>query len=291
VGHAFERHKESLRTNAPDSNARPLRMDDLSRYNRDRWNALAAAGVEFSLPWLDLDQATARVRIDALGLLGDLAGKRVLCLAGGGGQQSAAFGILGAIVTVFDLSDEMLARDQAAAAHYKTDICTIQGDLRDMSALEDDSFDVVWHAHSLTFVPDINPIYDGVSRVLRTGGIYHVSAWNPLAYGADERWTGEGYLLRGSYVEGAEAVSGEGVWDFVDGDGHSKQVAAPREFQHTLTALVNGLIQRGFVLLNLHEEPDGNTSATPGSWDHFCSVVPPWICIWALKRPELLKRT
>jgi SAM-dependent methyltransferase len=266
-------------------------MDDLSRFNRDRWNALAAAGVEFSRPWLDLDQATAQVRIDPLGLVGELAGKRVLCLAGGGGQQSAAFGILGAVVTVFDLSDEMLARDRAAAAHYKIGIRAIQGDLRDMSALEDDSFDVIWHAHSLPFVPDLKPVYDGVTRLLRSGGIYHVSAWNPLAYGADARWTGEGYLLQGSYVEGAESVSNEGFWDIIDGEGNAKQVAGPREFRHTLTALVNGLIQRGFVLLDLHEEQEGNPTATPGSWDHFCSVAPPWICIWALKQPALFKRT
>jgi SAM-dependent methyltransferase len=266
-----------------------MHMDDLSRHNRERWNALASAGVEFSRPWLDLDQATARARVDPLGLLGDVAGKRVLCLAGGGGQQSVAFRLLGADATVFDLSDEMLERDRAAAAHYKIDIRTIQGDVRDLSALADASFDVVWHAHSLTFVPDLNPVYDGVSRVLRLGGIYHVSAWNPLAYGADARWTGEGYLLQG-YIEGAESVSNEGFWDFVDGDGQTRQVAGPREFQHTLTALVNGLIQRGFVLLDLHEEPVGSTSATPGSWDHFCSVVPPWISIWAVKRPELLNR-
>jgi len=45
-------------------------MDELSRHNRDRWNALAEAGVTFSRPWLDLDEADARQRVDPLGLLG-----------------------------------------------------------------------------------------------------------------------------------------------------------------------------------------------------------------------------
>jgi 2-polyprenyl-3-methyl-5-hydroxy-6-metoxy-1,4-benzoquinol methylase len=60
-------------------------------------------------------------------LLGDISGKRVLCLAAGGGQQSAAFGLLGADVTVFDLSDEMLARDQAAASRYGLPLAVTYG--------------------------------------------------------------------------------------------------------------------------------------------------------------------
>ena len=159
-------------------------MGDLAQHTRERWNGLAAAGVQYSRPWLDLDQATARARVDPLGLLGDLAGKRVLCLAAGGGQQSAAFGMLGADVTVFDLSDEMLARDREAAEHYGLKPRLIQGDAQDLSALADQAFDFV-----------------------------------------------------------------------------------------------------GFVFLDVHEEPHGNGGPKPGSWDPFCSVVPPWLCIWARLAP------
>jgi 2-polyprenyl-3-methyl-5-hydroxy-6-metoxy-1,4-benzoquinol methylase len=53
---------------------------------------------------LQLDTASARACIDPDGWLGALDGLRVLCLASGGGQQSAAFALLGAQVTVVDLS-------------------------------------------------------------------------------------------------------------------------------------------------------------------------------------------
>jgi len=265
-------------------------MDDLARHNRERWNGLAAAGVMYSRPWLDLDEATSRQRVDPLGFVGDVRGKRVLCLASGGGQQSAAFGLLGADVTVFDLSDEMLARDRAAASHYGHKVRTIQGDARDLSPLAGECFDVVWQAHSLTFIPQLDPLFDGVVRVLRPGGVYHVAGWNPLAYGADERWTGKGYLLREGYTEGAEALCGDGYWDIVSEDGQARRVPGPREFRHTLTAIMNGLIGRGFILLDVHEEPHGRTDAAPGSWDHFCSVAPPWLVIWSSLRPDLLKQ-
>ena len=93
-------------------------MDDLARYNRERWEALAQANIGYSRPILDLDPRSAREVLDPYGIMGDVRGRDILCLAGGGGQQSAAFGLLGARVTVYDLSDTQLARDQEAAAHY-----------------------------------------------------------------------------------------------------------------------------------------------------------------------------
>lgn len=110
-------------------------MDEIAKYNRDRWEELAGAGVAYSLPELDLDEQTAREMVDPEGFLGDVAGKDVLCLAGGGGQQSAAFGILGADVTVLDLSKTQLARDREAADHYGLNIESHQGDMRELSRI------------------------------------------------------------------------------------------------------------------------------------------------------------
>src|ERR1700738_3410669 len=108
-------------------------MDEISNYNRERWNALARANALFTRPALHLDAATARQKIDPDGRLGELAGKHVLCLASGGGQESVAFALLGVHVTVCDLSDAQLERDREAAAHYGLSIETVQGDMRDLS--------------------------------------------------------------------------------------------------------------------------------------------------------------
>lgn len=81
-------------------------------------------------------------------------------------------------------------------------------------------------------------------------------------------------------------MCGDGYWDTTDADGKVKRVAGPREFRHTLTALINGLIGRGFVFLDVHEEPHGNGEAEPGSWDQFCSVAPLWLVVWAQWKGE-----
>src|SRR5262245_41585782 len=123
-------------------------MDEITRYNMERWKALVDANALFTRPLLNLDPISAHLRIDPEGRLGSVAGKEVLCLAGGGGQQSADFALLGAKVTVFDLSADQLRRDQEAAAHYGIEIETRQGDMRDLSCFAAASFDIVYHIFS-----------------------------------------------------------------------------------------------------------------------------------------------
>ena len=253
--------------------------NDFLDFNRKRWNALVQAGVSWGRPRLDLDETSARAFVDPHGFIGDVRGKDVLCLASGGGQQTAAFAVLGANVTVLDLSDEMLAGDRLAAAHYHLPIRIEQGDMRDLSRFADASFDVVYHVYSINFVPRVEPVYDGVQRVLRPGGLYFTQVSNPFSFGIDEHdWTGQGYLLRDPYIEGAEAENT--VWDVEDTAGVLRQVAGPREWRHTLSTVLNALAARGFGLLGLWEEQSANPQAESGSWDHFMHIAPPWFSLW-----------
>ena len=141
-------------------------MDELTKYNITRWKALVDADALFTRPALSLDAISARDRLDPEGRLGDVAAKDVLCLACGGGQQSIAFALLKANVTVFDLSEAQLDRDREAAAHFNVDIKTLQGDMRDLSHLAEASFDIVYHSYSLGFVPNAHVVFQQVARVL-----------------------------------------------------------------------------------------------------------------------------
>ena len=161
-------------------------MDKISRFNRERWNALAAANIQYSRPLLALTPAEARVRLDPYGVMAPVAGKDVLCLASGGGQQSIAFALLGARTTVFDLSDAQLARDRQAAENHQVEITIEEGDMRDLSRFAANSFDLVWHAYSINFLPDPRPVLAEVARVLRPGGQYRVQWQNPFLAGVDE---------------------------------------------------------------------------------------------------------
>jgi SAM-dependent methyltransferase len=267
-------------------------MDDVAVYNQVRWQALADANALFTRPALDLDAAVARARVDPDGLLGDLAGQDVLCLAAGGGQQSAAFGVLGARVTVVDLAAAQLERDRQAAAHYGLDINTVQADMRDLSALDTGAYDLVWHGYSLNFVPDPRVVFGDVARVLRPGGHYSLMCANPLVLGLNPRaWSGQGYLLSRPFRGGELLDTEDETWVFRERPPADVTIPAPREYRHTLSTLVAGLSERGFIIRQLSDSPAvwPDPNAKPGTWDHFVAIAPPWLAFWCEYQPASLR--
>jgi len=268
-------------------------MDEIAKYNIERWQALVEANALFTRPALNLDPISARERLDPEGRLGKVAGKDVLCLACGGGQQSVAFALLEAKVTVFDLSEAQLRQDREAAAHFGVDIKILQGDIRDLSRFEDAAFDVVYHSYSLGFVPNTRVVFQQVARVLRHGGLYHFMCANPFFMGMREKdWNGEGYTIKHPYVNRAEITYEDQEWVY-DRSKSGAPIQPPREFRHTLSDLVSGLVEQGFVIQHISDyssfNPDSN--AEPGTWDHFVSIAPPWLSFWAVYRPDVLPRT
>ena len=246
--------------------------DDIARRYLEQFRADVAAGrTEANTPWLDLDVEAYRAysrgeRTTLPGpytdgpvirlMMRDVAGKDVLCLAGGGGQQSAVFSILGANVTVFDLTPEQLAADQRAAEHYGTTVRTVQGDMRDLSALPDAHFDRVYQPISTLFIPDLRELYAGVARVLRPGGLYHSQYAVPLVYMAETLpWDGKGYTLYVTepYVRGTILETADGKVNFSRGQPVS-------EFHHLLSDIINGQITAGFAIRGVWEDPRPDAS-------------------------------
>jgi ubiquinone/menaquinone biosynthesis C-methylase UbiE len=263
-------------------------MDDITKYNRQRWKALAEANALFTRPHTNLDAETAEKMVSPNGKLGDLNGKRVLCLAGGGGQQSIAFGLLGAEVTVVDLSDEQLQRDRQMAKQYQLTMTIKQGDMRDLSMLEGDYFDVIFQTYSLNFVPDAAVVFTQVARVIKYGGIYDLMCANPFAAGMTERdWNGDGYTVSRGYVQGEKMSYQDQDWVY-DRQKYA-EIIPPVEYRQTMSKIINGLTENGFIIKGLQEimADCASINAQPGTWDHFTAVAPPWLNIQALFRPDV----
>jgi ubiquinone/menaquinone biosynthesis C-methylase UbiE len=265
-------------------------MDEAARYNQQRWRALAQANALFTRPQANLDEEQARERIDPRGRYGDLKGKSVLCLASGGGQQSVAFGLLGANVTVVDLSEEQIERDQQMAQHYGLEIAAHQGDMRDLSRFAAESFEIVFHPYSINFVPDATVVFEQIKRILKRGGLYDFMCANPFAAGLHERsWNGEGYTIKEPYLQGQRIQYEDEEW--VYDRTLDVTVPPPVEYRHTLSTLINGLVSRGFVIKAIDEIQayEASIEAAPGTWDHFTAVLPPWFSISTVYQPDILK--
>ena len=128
---------------------------------------------------LELPEPCRRDPSDAV-MMSGVQGMDVLCLAGGGGAQSAVFSLLGARVTVLDLTPEQLEADEIAARHYGYEVTTIQGDVRDLAVLATASFDRVYEPISTLYIPDLREVFRGVAGVLRPGALYFASHAVPL---------------------------------------------------------------------------------------------------------------
>lgn len=267
-------------------------MDAIARYNVERWRALAQANALYTRAAFDLNPGSAQELVDPDGRLGNFTNKDVLCLACGGGQQSAAFGILGANVTVLDISEEQLARDRETAAHYGLDVRTEQGDIRDLSRFDENSFDIVYHGYSLGFVPDPKAVFKEVARVIREGGFYNFGCANPFTIGITEAdWDGNGYPLRYPYIQGEHYTRPEQEWVY-DRSRHDVEIPPSREYRHTLSTLVSGLVETGFLIVHISDYADLHPDADgpPGTWDHFVSIAPPWLSFFTRYQPEILRQ-
>jgi SAM-dependent methyltransferase len=162
--------------------------------------------------------------------------------------------------------------------------------MRDLSRFDEDAFDIVWHPYSLNFVPDARVVFREVARVLRVKGIYQFMCANPFFMGLGRKdWNGTGYALGLPYVEGAEIIYQDESWVF-RGENPDEPIEACKEYRHTLSTLVNGLVEQGFLVLNLWEQHLGtpNINAEPGTSDHFTVIAPPWLIFWATYRPDIL---
>lgn len=260
-------------------------MDQLGKETRARWNALAEANVMHALPFLDYTVEKAETYAYRHQIITEVKGKNVLCLASGGGQDSAAFGLLGANVTVLDISDLMLERDREASFHHGYKVKTIQGDMRDLSALNDNSFDIVWQSYSLNYSPVVAPVFDGVQRILRPHGIYRLAIHNPFGFAISSNWSGLGYPLTGRYIDGEEVTYYQPIWKIEQADGTIVSLPTPKLFRHNLSTVLNNLAQRGFSLLHIEEWMREGENPEPGTWIHFTQCCPLFLDIFFVKKP------
>ena len=267
--------------------ARTAAVDTVGDHNRRMWDRLAAAGIPYTRPQgrPPRDARGKRRFLDDLtyGRIKGLAleGRRVLSLAGGGGWDAILFAELGAATTLFDLSPRQLTTVRRLAKERGTRLRAVQGDMRDLSAFADGSFDLVYHHHSLVFVPDAARVIREVARVLAPGGRYVFSTMHPVTLRMYETWTGSGWGLKQSYFANGPVPAKDPTWSFDD-----VQVEAPTlEYGHRFSDLVNACVRAKLLIEGLWEWSPGDAGGPPGSDDALEQLLPAYIAIRA-RRPS-----
>lgn len=234
-------------------------MTDIVAYNRGAWDHEVASGNPWTVPVTTEVIAAARAGRWHVGLTEQkavpqawfppLAGADVLCLASGGGQQGPILAAAGAQVTVFDNSPAQLERDRSVAQRDGLDLRLVQGDMADLSAFADGSFDLVFHPVSNLFAPDLRPVWREAFRVLRPGGVLLAGFLNPDLYIFDLAAADAGRL------EVRYSLPYADVTDLpADQLAERRRQHLPLEFSHTLATQFGGQLEAGFLLTALYED-------------------------------------
>jgi SAM-dependent methyltransferase len=236
-------------------------------YNRYAWNHQVDKNNKFTIP-VDPKTISAARRGEFNVLLTEtrtvprewfpaFQGLDLLGLACGGGQQCPVFAALGATVTVFDNSPAQLDRDRQVANREGLNIRTVEGDMRDLSAFSNETFDLVFHPVSNVFCPEVRPVWQEIFRVLRKGGLLLAGFANPVYYmfgtHADEQETLQvRYAIPYSDLKDMEPEE----LDICIEEG------IPLEFGHSLTDLIAGQTDAGFAITGFYEDicPDSHLS-------------------------------
>ena len=249
-------------------------MKSVHERNRRAWNERALRGERHTRSVLARDLKNPLPILDPETWLGgNIAGQRVLCLASGGGLQSALCAAAGAIVTVVDLSPAMLDQDRRIAAEHGLDLRLVEASMDDLSVLADASFEIVLQPVSTCYVPDIACVYQQVARVLALGGIYLSQHKQPANLQADANPVPAGYCLREPYYRSGPLPP------VVAGSLHRE--ADSVEFLHRWEELVGSLCRSGFVVEDLIEPRQIGLECTPGSFAHRSLFLPPYVKIKA----------
>ena len=233
---------------------------DVPEYNREAWDRQVENGNQWTVP-VGAEVIEAARRGQWTVLLTDtrpvprvwfpeMAGADVLCLASGGGQQAPTFAAAGANVTVLDNSPKQLAQDRFVAERESLDLKTVKGDMRDLSAFADESFDLVFHPVSNLFVPEVRPVWSEAFRVLRKGGALLAGFLNPVVYIFDLELADDTGEIRVRYSLPYSDASSRTEEQL----GRQMERREPLEFSHTLEEQIGGQIEAGFLISGFYED-------------------------------------
>ncbi len=180
-----------------------------------------------------------------LDLVGDVSGRRVLDLGCGGGQLAFYLAETGAESVVgVDASERMLEVARASRAHPRV---TYRREAMEDADFPPGAFDLVVSSLALHYVRDYAGLIARVAKWLGQAGALVYSTEHPIytARSHDEGWVADSEGTRIGWA--LDRYSEEGPRE------HQWFVPGVRRYHRTLSTLLNGLIDAGFVIERIVE--------------------------------------
>ncbi len=234
---------------------KPQKMD-LVKHNQEAWNNYVDKKDRWTIPVgkKELDKARngdwGIVLTPSIPIPHDwfpnMPKSKVLGLASGGGQQGPIMAALGADVTIFDNSDKQLGQDRKVSEAHQLNIKTVQGDMRDLSAFKEESFDLIFNPCSILFVDELQKVWEESYRVLKTGGILMTGLINPILFQLEKKGEFFSIIYKQPFSD-LNSLPKERLKELLD----NKDALS---YGHSLEDQIGGILKAGFVLTDLFED-------------------------------------
>lgn len=238
---------------------------DTTKQNSSAWDMKVEEGARYTLPVSSEEIEKSKAGEWAITVTTEksvprhwfpesIKGLRILCLASGGGQQAPILAAAGADVTVTDLSKKQLEQDEKVAKRDGLSLTTVQGDMSDLSAFDDGTFDMVVNPVSNLFVKDVHVVWQEIARVTKDKGILIAGFTNPLLWIFDDTQERKGILDVRHPIPSS-------TLDHLPKDEVESYIQSNQtiEYAHTLEQQIQGQIAAGFVVTGFYEDDFGGT--------------------------------
>ena len=174
----------------------------------------------------------------------DLANKKLLGLACGGGQQMPVFAALGADCTVLDYSDKQLASEKFVAERENYQIKIIKADMTKRLPFMDETFDIIFHPVSNVYIENVYHVWNECYRILKKGGTLLAGLDNGINFLFDDD---EKSLEITNKLPYNPLKNKEQLIKLEETDNGV-------QFSHTLEEQIGGQLKAGFILKDLFED-------------------------------------
>lgn len=210
---------------------KPISHDEYMRARQGEWEVFLTPTAKVPKDWFDNN--------------GDLKGKRILGLASGGGQQMPIFAAAGAICTVLDYSDCQINSERMVALREGYEIEIVQADMTKPLPFADESFDIIFHPVSNSYIEDVYSIFRECARVLKKGGVMLGGFDTEINYMVDST---------------EEKIVNKMPFNPLVNEKQRKQLEeddAGIQFSHTVVDQIGGQLRAGLALVDLYDDTNG----------------------------------
>lgn len=217
-----------------------------------------------------------------LGEIGDVRGKRVLNLLGSKGNKAVCFALLGADVTVVDLSSENQRYAMELAEAAGVPLTYFVTDVLELAEEEILPFDIViLEMGVLHYFVDLHPLFQKVSKLMKEEGIFIVRDYHPIV-SKTLRMIGGSAVLDGDYFTD-ERKEVEVAFASLLPKEMQQQLKKNVIRQWMLSEVVNALINSGLNIRKMKEDKGIHWAFPVGSPEGIADKLPGAFTIYAYR--------